>query len=59
MLDAEQKREIERQNILKSEANQGKVAELQLKFDTERQLAQERIKATIKSHKDEIQLVDV
>ena len=59
MLDAEQKREIERQNILKSEANQGKVTELQLKFDTERQLAQERIKATIKSHKDEIQLVDV
>lgn len=59
MLDAEQKREIERQSILKTETNQGKVTELQLKFDTERQMAQERIKATIKSHKDEIQLADV
>lgn len=59
MLDAEQKREIERQSILKAETNQGKVMELQSKFDTERQMAQERIKATIKSHKDEIQLADV
>ena len=59
MLDAEQKREIERQSILKTETNQGKATELQLKFDTERQMAQERIKGTIKSHKDEIQLADV
>lgn len=59
MLDAEQKREIERQSILKAETNSNKVAELQTKFDTERQVAQERIKATIKSHKDEIQLANI
>lgn len=59
MLDAEQKREIERQSILKAETNSIKIAELQTKFDTERQVAQERIKATIKSHKDEIQLVNI
>jgi hypothetical protein len=59
LLDSEQKREMERQAQLKSEITPEKLIELQLRFESERQATQEKIKATIKSHKDELLLNDI
>jgi hypothetical protein len=59
LLDGEQKREIERQAQLKSELNPEKLSELQSRFESERHATQEKIKATIKSHKDELLLNDI